>query len=343
MNLGKLPDGMDLIDARKKMGSFIKEIQQESKPTKCLVCGEEKTSFCNSHSVPRMVLKNIANNGKVLQANSLVGVEIIDLEKGVNNSGTFHFICNTCDSKLFQNYEEEEKLIGEPNNKLLSEIAIKDVLMMLYKRNFERALYSKLNGRGRLKGHETIEYVKSIDQRDYMDELNIYLGIKDSDESNFKLIYRTILPYKTPIATQTSFVLEYNLDGVQINDIFDMSEDVRIQNIHVSIFPLEESTVILLFYHRRDKNYRSLLHQFHCITEEEKLKWINYWIFKYTENYYFSPLINEEIKNNEKLVLLSQENYEMPNLGYITSPMDFGYTSINRDDIPNLLSKNYAL
>lgn len=52
-----------------------------------------------------MCLKNIAVDGKLLKANGLVGADIIDVEKGINNSGTFCFICNECDSKVFQDYE----------------------------------------------------------------------------------------------------------------------------------------------------------------------------------------------------------------------------------------------
>lgn len=132
MKVGKIPDGMDPIDAKKKVGAFLKSIQQDSKPNKCILCGQHKTSFCNSHSVPRMCLKNIAVNGKVLQANGLVGADVIDVEKGINNSGTFHFICNECDSKAFQDYENPDTWTEiAPTDKVLSQIALKDVLLMV--------------------------------------------------------------------------------------------------------------------------------------------------------------------------------------------------------------------
>ena len=60
MKVGKIPVGMDPIEAKKKVCSFLRSVQNDSKPDKCILCGQPKTSFCNSHSVPRMCLKNIA-------------------------------------------------------------------------------------------------------------------------------------------------------------------------------------------------------------------------------------------------------------------------------------------
>lgn len=145
MKIGKIPDGMDLIDVKKEFGRFMRSIQNDSKPDKCILCGQPKTSFCNSHSVPRMCLKNIAVDGKVFQANELVGVDIIDVEKGINNSGTFHFICNECDSKVFQDYENPDVWTeNPPTDRVLAQIALKDVLLMLSKRNMETLLWQRV-------------------------------------------------------------------------------------------------------------------------------------------------------------------------------------------------------
>lgn len=290
MKVGKIPDGMNPIDARKKVGAFLKSIQQDSKPDKCILCGQEKTSFCNSHSVPRMYLKNIAVNGKVLQANGLVGADIIDVEKGINNSGTFHFICNECDSKVFQNYENPDAWTEvAPTDRVLAQIALKDVLLMLSKRNMEILLWQRAAEMSNIGGMDYMKTVQKLDIRDFTDEMELYKGITTDTKEQFKVIFYEKLPYVVPIATQVALVLDKDLEGNIINDIYDTSENVRIQNIHISIFPLEESTVVIMFYHRRDKNYRRFQHQFNCLSHDKKLEYINYWVFKYTENYFFSP------------------------------------------------------
>ena len=73
-----------------------------------------------------MSLKEIAANGKLLHASSLIGFdfEIVDLEDGVNRSGTFNYICKKCDGTFFQDYENETNLIKNPTDKKLSTIIL---------------------------------------------------------------------------------------------------------------------------------------------------------------------------------------------------------------------------
>lgn len=344
-NFGKIPEGFDKVWVKRKVNDTIKQIRNDSKPKKCIICGRPISSTCNSHSVPRMCLVNIADKGNVLQANGLLGTELIDVTKGVNNSGTFHFICNECDNTLFQDYESPEKIASEElPDKTLAEIALKDVLLMLSKRNFEKELYRKAGERGNIEGLETMFTIKNLDERDFQNEMELYLGIDEKAVKNFHVVYHEILPYTTPIAVQTALVIEKDLEGRVINDIYNLSEDIRIQNIHISVFPLKNQTVVLMFYHRRDKNYRQFSHQFRSLSKEEQLRYINYYIFKFTENYFFSPKIQETLKGSPKLVQLSRENNELPNLGYITmEDILQGYEPVKMEEIPNILSSKYAL
>ena len=84
-----IPEGTDVVDVRKKMNKLFSTARNSAKPDKCILCGKPQTSFCNSHSVPQLSLRNIADNGKVLHVSLLMGIDVVDIEKGVNNSGTF--------------------------------------------------------------------------------------------------------------------------------------------------------------------------------------------------------------------------------------------------------------
>lgn len=343
-SFGKIPEGIDEIWAKKEVSAFMKQARMVSKPDKCIVCGKQTTRFCNSHSVPKMILRSIAENGQVMQANGVMGADIIEIEKGVNNSGTFQFICQECDSTLFQTYENPDNLMGEKlSDKLLSEIALKDVLLMLSKRNVERAIFRKGSEMGKVEGIETMYETQDLDVRDYRDEMNLYLSIDDNSSNCFQVVFHMILPYVTPIAVQTALVLQNDLEGGEINNIYDYSPDVRIQNMHISVFPLKDSTVVIMFYHKRDKNYRRLLHQFNCLSDEKKLSYINYWIFKYTENYFFAPSFKKKIEENPKLIQLSRENNELPNLGYVNLMTMLQYEPVKIDEVPNLLKPEYAM
>lgn len=63
----------------------------------------------------------------------------------------------------------------------------------------------------------------------------------------------------------------------------------------------------MAFYHKRDKLYRKLRHQINSSSQEKVLQYINYLIFEYTENVYFSKKIEAELKNNKMIEKVSQE------------------------------------
>lgn len=255
-----------------------------------------------------------------------------------NNSGTFHFICNECDSKVFQDYENPDVWTEEaPSDRVLAQIALKDVLLMLSKRNMETLLWQRASEMSTIDGMDYMKKVQELDIRDYTEEMELYKGIQTETKEQFKILFYEKLPYTVPIATQVALALETDIEGNAINDVFDTTENGRIQNLHISVLPFKDSTSVIAFYHRRDKNYRRLHHQFNCLSRDKKLEYINYWIFKYTENYFFSPRIRQKLEEDEKLQMLSQENYGFSNLGYILEPNDLFYEEVKPSEITNLL------
>lgn len=345
MPMFDIPEGTDEIKIKKDINDFMRKIQEETKPEKCILCGKEQTSFCNSHSVPKMVIKTIAKAGKLYHANKLIEIPVVDNEKGISNSGTFHFICRDCDSKLFQDYENVDALQGIPTEKMLAEIALKDILLMLSKRNQEKLIYQKGKQKGILKNVEVMEEIQQLDTKDYMEELSLYKEIVYKDtRSNFKVIMWEILPYVVPIATQTLIALPKDTEGIEINDINDMRPEVRMQNVHIGVFPMNDYSIVYAFYHRRDRLYRRLHHQMNCMSLEKKLELINFWIFKYTENYYMSLDVQTVIDADDKLKELSRDNNGNPNLGYVTT-MDYLFPrdEIKPEEVTNLLSEIYAV
>lgn len=93
----------------------MRKIQEETKPEKCILCGKEQTSFCNSHSVPKMVLKNIAKAGKLYHANKLIEIPVVDKEKGISNIKLFESIVTVEGEDFLNSREEKEcyKLVRE--------------------------------------------------------------------------------------------------------------------------------------------------------------------------------------------------------------------------------------
>ena len=128
------------IEINKKVSSLITEATKNAKLECCILCHKPCSSFCNSHSIPQFALKRIAEDGKVMLP---LQDEILTIGKdtGVNKAGTFHIICRDCDSRTFQLYEDPNAYNSKPTDQMLAQIALKDVLLMISKRNQEREQY----------------------------------------------------------------------------------------------------------------------------------------------------------------------------------------------------------
>lgn len=345
--LVEVPLDIDQIEIKKKMSNLNLQANKEITDKKCVLCGRVVKSFCNSHSVPQFSLKNIAKNGMVMHPSKLMGIDVIEEEKGVNKSGTFRFICRECDRSFFQDYEDEAKLKSVINDKMMAQMAVKNTLLQLSKRTFERNLYGKLQET--FHAYENIQElfkILELDIREYKEELQFHKDISEKNLTDeYRILFQKLLPYKVPIAFQGSLVLREDLEGGEVNNIFDMSENTKMQFMHLAIFPLQSESVVLAFYHKKDTLYRRLGHQINSISEQQILAFLNYLIFAYTENYYLSKEIAEELTSNEKLQLLSQEVNGMPNMGFLgyENNCGIGYKAIEMNDIPNFLSVEWAI
>ena len=347
--LFETPPDVNPVDIRKRINGMLSEARKKAKPTSCILCGKPKTSFCNSHSVPQMILRSIAEKGMVLHAPAVVGFDekIIDIERGVNKSGTFNYICNDCDNSFFQDYENPDNIMQQPTDRILAEIAVKNMLFRLSKRAVERELI-EIQQR-EFKAFDNPEVgmnVKNMDYAEVENEVLFHKNIVDNNEvGGYQVLFWRILPYTVPIAMQSAIAVTKDIEGNEINNVYDMNPNVRMQFLHLAIFPMDDKSVVLAFYHKRDKLYRRLRHQFNCMNEKEALKNINYYVFNYTENYYISKQIEKEIDSNDALQRLSQESNDLPSLGILGSDNLFGlgYTPVGINDIPNFLAPEWAV
>ena len=344
---GNIPSGIDKIEIRRKMNSQLSEARRNAKPSRCILCGKEQTSFCNSHSVPQMSLRAIAKDGKLLQASAAMGFDFVDLQKGVNNSGTFSFICRECDSRCFQEYEDPYHLVNHPTDKLLAEIAMKNMIQWLSKRAVEKELYRIMQREtGSFEDLELLLSMKSMDENEFVSELSFHRAIADQDTvGEYVVICEEVLPYKTPIAVQGAIVLNNDLEGNTVNNVYEQDATVRMQYLHIGVFPLDVGSVILVFCHKRDTAYDKFRQQFMQMSKDRQLAYLNYLIFAYMEDYFISPEIEGEIENNEKLQQLSLEVNGLPDMGMLNANNMYGigYEPVTMDEIPNFLSEEWAL
>jgi len=69
-------------------------------------------------------------------------------------------------------------------------------------------------------------------------------------------------------------------------------------------------------------------------------EFLNYILFAYTEHYFLSKQISERILQHDKLIQLSKEIFQRPKFSRISQ---LNYIPVKPDEIPNLLSKEWAI
>ncbi len=110
---------------------------------------------------------------------------------------------------------------------------------------------------------------------------------------------------------------------------------------------LDNSTAVMLFVDSRNKKYRKFYQQLNKLSFEDQLAAINYIIFAYSENVFMSKTLSDELLSNKNFIEVCKKSSMVES----TKPYDNDFLEtakksfdlLRRNDIPNLLSKRYAL
>ncbi len=334
-NYEKTGDEQFDMDLKKKITKALKDVRQKAKPNECCYCGKTTSSLCNSHTLPKFILKNIAIDGETSYINSILEMDILSLYKGINQSGIFNMICKDCDSTIFRDYEDEKYYTKQPTTKMLAQIDMKSYLSDAFKKREELEII-KLQ----------IDIVKDI-QSIYFNfddlikpteitlkmSMDLYLRAKESasntSSDDYVLLYYQELNYITPVAFQGHLTLIFDFDGNVINNIYNFEGSV--ENITLCIFPINGKTTIMVFVDKNNKRYDSFFKQFNEYDLEQQLKIINYILFLYSEEYFlYKGVAKETLSKLQELV------------GYTTISFTVNKNEKCEDTISNI-KENYML
>ena len=339
----------DIIKASKAINSLIKDSRAISKLTECYYCGKSCDGFCNSHTLPAFCLRNIAEKGKVFYSNSILDLPSLKNDKGVNESGTFHLICRECDSKIFQAYENPDNYDEIPTIKMLAQIDMKNNLKNISKRLMELEMYQLMGERIGM-DEEWIDAKSAVSKLDLAEFKDSFSRAKKRDikpfSGDYYIGFYEKLPYVVPMSFQGTIALIFDLEGNVINNTYNLDPKYKIKNVSVCIFPLEKSSIIMLFVDKGNARYSKFFRQLKKLDLENQLSIINYIIFSYSEDYFLSPNIDKEILN--KLIALSGKTPEMIGFYPTTTAQQLEgvrkiYDYDERFSVPNLLSDKFAL
>lgn len=121
--------------------------------------------------------------------------QFIKEAKGVNNSGTFHRICNECDNNLFKDYEDENKLLELPRKKIMAQIDLKIYDKRLNEISIYRKMLSETEGFWKME-HLEKQKVNYLDLNEIEKEFQRALDILNKKStSSYELIYWNVLDY----------------------------------------------------------------------------------------------------------------------------------------------------
>ena len=336
------------INNKKKLGEYSKKARALVKDSKCLYCNKEVTSFCNSHSIPEFCLRNIAEDGKVLTLNTLIDVPFIKKETGLGETGTFQIICRDCDSKIFSEYENPQNYDTPPTQKMLAQIALKNNLKYISKRKQEIGMHKVMEAEMQLPSgmFDYDDYIKILDMNEYIDGYKKAQKSIKKDKKSYYMFFFKKLDYVVPIAFQSTIAVIFDFEGNIINDIYNSSPKYEIRNLNICVFPLENKSIVMLFIEDGDKRYRKFYKQFGKLDLDNQLSTINFLLFAYSEEIYFSKTIKEEILSHPAMIEVAKSGQNILSTTRDINPYEqirSRYDLKKRSEIPNLLSEKYKL
>lgn len=339
----------NFIAYKKKFNKILSEAHKVSKLEKCIYCGKKTSSFCNSHSIPRFCLNNIAKNGEVLSYNKLVNFPLRDFEKGINRAGTFQLICRECDNEIFQEYEEPNNYKNEVTQKMIAQIAMKNYLNAISKTINELAIFNIIKDKTSRYSEfdDYMKHIKDIDLNEYKQGFQKAKRLSKKNWSGeYNVFYYEKLNYVVPIAFQNIIALTLDLDGQVVNDIYYDNPKYKLQHLHICIFPLKHTSIVMMFVDSSYKRYRNFYKKFNTLHQQEKLAIINYIIFLYSEDIFLSKEISTDILQNKALINVCKQSSMIISNKPFTNVIEKAqnvYDLSKYSNIPNLLSEKYRL
>ncbi len=305
---------MNEIEINKEISRIKKEANKYTKGTNCALCGKACTSFCNSHTIPRFVIKNIAQNGKVY--NPSMTMDTFDLKTklnvfksnpGVEETLTFDSICRECDNMVFSCVENEEVLENEFNAKILNLYALKILLHTQYTKirdtNFINVGAEK---------HQMSDIANLIsmpwvfDMIESTREIEDYKSaMKNNTYIKHKIIIDKIINKKTNFCCTAELALPFSYNGKRINNLCGIDNYAkRFGGIYTLVLPMRNNrTRIVMYYRRKYSNYDTVKEEFSNMELDEQLQAISNLLLIYTEEFVYNDNVLQSIKFAKDIIM----------------------------------------
>ena len=305
----------DFIKLNKQFSLLTKPRTKSNKTKRCVICKKTGIKYCNSHTIPQFILKNICKDGKMLNTQSLNSTKFKKEEDGINVAQVFHSICTSCDNLKFKEYESIENYKTEPSQLILKQIALKNHLYSSYKHNKEKALYNNIvrdifGSSIHLPENHPLKYMLKVTEHNYCynnKRANLIIKHLSDNTELYKLCYFKKLNYVIPIALQDNSIISYGFNNEKLANTFDFPSLDYADDVHFCIYPMENESIIMLFCAKDLSIYDKFFKTLRNLDEKEQLSIINFLIFAYFEEVFLCKELDKSIFENVSLRKLSQE------------------------------------
>lgn len=295
-----------------RMQNLANEIWRDTDFKVCLAFNSTECEplIKNAHTLQNnRILNRISENGHVftLQPNTTMQGVNTELKKvSRNKASTFFGFCNYHDNELFKPIEQKEYL-NEPIQNFL--FAFRGFCLehhrLIRKRENVRSVF-KLKPSSMLNPDAVNFYrVAEFDVNDSETEYKLFEDIyRNEDLDNIVTLERRF-NYEVEFAVSSSFTVQSDLYGREINDIYSIEKDL-LPSIYINVFPTENETVIILSYNiEYEVIYGEYFRQIEKLTDEELERYLNFLIINYTENVFFSPRLIDKLDEKQKKSLIN--------------------------------------
>lgn len=325
----------DLLNVKLTINQMRRRCEQHFKPTSCPLCGkafDQSNSICDSHSVPRFVLENIATlnlkgQRTVVIASSLWQSHIPDYALpsflsphiGANHAGVFKSICRNCDKVFFKDYEEEESLLKlKPStvlgNRILAEIMIKAHLAKISKLSHDWAMLDATIAIGADEDDTVLaQGSRKRIQLTYLDSMyeieQCKAIIENASSNGFLVPIFLTLPYRNQVAMQIVTPISRDLRGKKMTDEANFSENYHPPFFCICSFPLKDRTVFLMFCLASSKDvYGEFVEEIESLSVANKLKVLQASSFTAVDEIYLTHSIAKKMLKDANFMRLINFN-----------------------------------
>lgn len=269
---------------------------------KCIVPNEENVMCAKdpikSHSIQHNgILSRLSVDGIVYcLGETTKGDEIFkyDLKsKGINQEASiFKCLCKEHDDLLFADIEKKA-FCKQP--KQCFQFALKALLHSYWTKCNDTAIVNKVKQKAQ------ISELITEDKKAYSDELNHFWEIYHTEQYHELLNYIITIDREVNSAVSTSINVYRKFDG----SLFGNENDDN-PLLHISIFPSENKSYILISALKKDEPYfRAFTQQFAMLSVKDILNLLNIIIPLLAQNIMISPRIINNMTTKEKKELLT--------------------------------------